>query len=612
MPNQAVAQPYAAAHTRADHTRADHTRAAALAPSAPPAAHPVPDQRGVNLFASDPDLRALLPLYLPADLCQHLLPHLDRLGALAGGVLDDLANIADHHPPTLSHRTRTGIDAQRIDKHPAYVELERVAFSEFGLAALSHRGGVLGWPRPMPPAAKYALTYLYVQAEFGLCCPLSMTDSLTRTLRKFGDAALVERFLPNLTTQVFEDLYQGAMFMTEQGAGSDVAATATRATPDPDSEGGWRLTGDKWFCSNPDAELAMVLARPDGAPEGIKGVSLFLLPRRLPDGSANHYRIIRLKDKLGTRSMASGEIRMEGAHAWMVGAPGRGFVQMADMINNSRLSNGVRAAGLMRRALSEGLFIARERRAFGKRLIDMPLMRRQLLKLTLPAEQARTMVFQTAEALRRADAGEVDAYPLMRILTPLIKFRACRDARKVTGDAMEMRGGCGYIEEWSDPRLVRDAHLGSIWEGTSNIVALDVLRAIRREGALPVLQTHLQALLAQTPLHPHARTAFDDALRRSVALARGAADAGADGDVLARQAASALYHVTSAVAMAWEAGQIGSERRMRVAQLVLLHRVLPRDPLAGDAEPDWLRDTIAPATDGPVQGAGDVSRIDLF
>ena len=584
-------------------------------PSATPA-HPVPDQQGVNLFASDPDLRALLPLYLPPDLFAHLLPHLDRMGAMAGGVLDTLAHTADQNKPTLSHRTRTGIDAQHIEKHPAYVELERVAFSEFGLAAASHRGGVLGWDKPMPAAAKYALTYLFVQAEFGLCCPLSMTDSLTRTLRKFGDPGVVERFLPNLTTQVFEDLYQGAMFMTEQGAGSDVAATTTRAARDAQAEGGWRLSGDKWFCSNPDAALAMVLARVEDengeAAPGIKGVSLFLLPRTLADGSANHYRIIRLKDKLGTRSMASGEIRLEGAHAYLVGELGRGFVQMADMINNSRLSNGVRAAGLMRRALSEGQFIARERRAFGKRLLDMPLMRRQLLKLALPTEQARTMVFQTAEALRRADAGEADAYALMRVLTPLIKFRACRDARKVTGDAMEMRGGCGYIEEWSDPRLVRDAHLGSIWEGTSNIVALDVLRAIRREGALPGLEAHLAGLLQATPMHAGARGAFTAAIARAATLAARAAEAGADGDVLARQAASGLYHVTSAVAMAWEAGRIGSVRRMRLAQLVLLHRVLPQDPLAGEAEPDWLADTIAPPADGAVDATTAVEQVNLF
>ncbi|HET6599622.1 MAG TPA: acyl-CoA dehydrogenase family protein, partial [Burkholderiaceae bacterium] len=513
--------------------------------------HPVPDQHGVNLFTTDPDLARVLELYLPAPVYTHLLPFLENLGGLAGGVLDTLAQTADRNPPELLHRTRSGVDAQRIVKHPAYVEMERVAFSQYGLAAMSHRGRVLGWDQPLPAAAKYALTYLFVQAEFGLCCPLSMTDSLTRTLRKFGAPELVQRYLPNLTTQVFDDLYQGAMFMTEQGAGSDVAATETRAVPDGDA---FRLHGDKWFCSNPDAALAMVLARIDGAPAGLKGVSLFLLPRTLDDGSAHAYRIVRMKDKLGTRSMASGEIHLEGAKAFLVGEAGRGFVQMADMVNNSRLSNGVRAAGLMRRACSEALFIARERRAFGRRLADMPLMRRQLVKLLLPTEQARTMVFQTAEALRRSDAGDKSAYPLARILTPLIKFRACRDARKVTGDAMEVRGGCGYIEDFSDPRLVRDAHLGSIWEGTSNIVALDVLRAIRREAALPALEKHLRGLLAESPLHARARQVFDDTLTRALARAARVAEAGEPGDALARQVGSSLYHLTSSIAMAWEAG----------------------------------------------------------
>jgi alkylation response protein AidB-like acyl-CoA dehydrogenase len=171
----------------------------------------------------------LFATYLPAPLMAHLAPHFDRLGALAGGHLDELASVADKNPPTLSVRSRTGLDESRIDKHPAYVEMERLGFAEFGLAALSHRGGVLGWPQAMPPAAKYALTYLFVQAEFGLCCPISMTDSLARTLRKFGEPSLVERFLPMLTSLDFDELHQGAMFMTEQGAGSDVGATTTQA-----------------------------------------------------------------------------------------------------------------------------------------------------------------------------------------------------------------------------------------------------------------------------------------------------------------------------------------------------------------------------------------------
>ncbi len=553
----------------------------------------IPDRSGVNIFDDDAELQSLLRLYLPADLHAHLLPHFKALGQGAGGPLDALAQSADKNPPTLTHRTRTGQNEQKIVKHPDYLALEQVAFSHYGLAAMSHRAGVLDWPQMLPPVAKYALTYLFVQAEFGLCCPVSMTDSLARTLRKFGDSALVARYLPGLISQDMGLLTQGAMFMTEQGAGSDVAATATLAQPDespggpdtpdtPDAPKAWRMTGDKWFCSNPDAGLAMVLARTGDAALGIRGVSLFILPRRLPDGSANAYRIVRLKDKLGTKSMASGEIDLNGAVAYLVGEEGRGFVQMADMVNNSRLSNGVRAAGLMRRAASEALFIAQNRQAFGKKLIDLPLMRRQLTKLMLPAEQARTMVFQTAEALHRADEGDAKAYALVRILTPLIKFRACRDARKVTGDAMEVRGGCGYIEEWSDARLVRDSHLGSIWEGTSNIVALDVLRAIQREDALTVLMSHLDGLAAQIE-EPHGlKTRLAQVKPRVVQLAQAALA----NEALARRAASALYHFASAVAMAWEATQTGSEFRMKVAVLVLKHRLQSPDPLSVDLTSD--------------------------
>jgi len=541
-------------------------------PSAPTGAEAIPDSRGLNLFRADPWHEALLGLYLPPDLCAHLLPHLDRMGALAGGPLDALAGEADRNPPVLHPRTRRGEDAETIAKHPAYREMERIAFAEYGLAAMSHRGGVLGWPDPMPPAAKYALTYLFVQAEFGLCCPLSMTDSLARTLRKFGDPALVARYLPALTATDLDALRQGAMFMTEQGAGSDIAATAVRAEPQPD--GSWALTGDKWFCSNPDAGLALVLARRAGGPAGLRGVSLFLLPRERPDGTRNAYRIVRLKDKLGSRSMASGEIRLDGALAWLVGDPEAGFRQMADMVNNSRLSNGMRAAGMMRRATTEALFIAHRRVAFGKRLVEMPLMRRQLAKLLVPTEQARSMVFQAAEALRRADAGDAEAYALVRILTPLLKFRACRDARRVTGDAMEVRGGCGYIEEWADPRLLRDSHLGSIWEGTSNIVALDVLRAVQREGSLPVLRAHVGALAGNAASLPE----LPAALERAAALTERALQDAA----LARRAASALYHLTSAAAMAWEAARLGDPARALLAQMVLRHRVLPHDPLAAD------------------------------
>jgi hypothetical protein len=378
-----------------------------------------------------------------------------------------------------------------------------------------------------------------------------------------------------VTTQDFDALHQGAMFMTEQGAGSDVSATATQAQQN--AAGDWLLTGDKWFCSNPDAGFAMVLARSESV-DGLRGVSLFLLPRTRPDGTPNNYRILRLKDKLGTRSMASGEIRLEGAFAWLVGERGMGFKQMADMINNSRLSNGVRAAGLMRRALTEALYVAKNRHAFGKRLIDMPLMQRQLSKMAMATEQARTMVYQTAQALAAADE-DPSKRPLMRIMTPLIKFRACRDARKVAGDAMEVRGGCGYIEEWSDPRVLRDAHLGSIWEGTSNIVALDVLRAIQREDALPALRAHVEALLADgTPVSPALAALQAERIERAFAFAESASASNTSEQ--ARQTASALYHIVTMAGMRWEAKHAAMPIRARLADLVLQHRLAARDPIA--------------------------------
>jgi acyl-CoA dehydrogenase len=552
----------------------------------------VPDSRGTNAFRADPAFAALMGVYMPDDLRALMAPHLDHMGALAGDHLEQLALTADKNPPVLSLRGRTGAPDERIEKHPAYQEMEKVAFGTFGLAAMSHRAGVFGADAPLPPMAKYALVYLFVQAEFGLCCPLSMTDSLTRTLRKFGSDDLVARYIDRLTTQDMDALTQGAMFMTEQAAGSDVGAIDTTAQL---VDGEWLLSGEKWFCSNPDAELAMVLARPEGGADGTRGLSLFLLPRTLPDGERNAYRIVRLKDKMGTKSMASGEIVMEGATAYLVGDPGQGFKQMTDMINMSRLANGVRSAGLMRRSVAEALYIARHRTAFGKRLIDLPLMRRQLAKMITHAEQGRSMAFHTARVLQAADGGDARMASVLRILTPLVKFRTCRDARKVAGDAMEVRGGCGYIEEWSDARVLRDAHLGSIWEGTSNIVALDVARAARRAGAMDVLRDYLRELLEQ--VDDAQAGPLNHLLDRAVALMQGAAGIDADrAEDEIRRAATAIYNVTSAVFMAWEAAQLmrsgdraAAEDRAHLSDMVVQHRLGQTDPLASvQAEPSWL------------------------
>jgi hypothetical protein len=307
------------------------------------------------------------------------------------------------------------------------------------------------------------------------------------------------------------------------------------------------------------------------------------MPRRLDDGSQNHYRIVRLKDKLGTRSMASGEIKLEGAIAYAVGKLDRGFVQMAEMVNSSRLSNGVKSTALMRRAHHDAMTVARNRMVFGQRIIDLPLARRQLMKIALATEQALSMSFLTADALDRAEAGSQDAAALLRILTPTLKFRATRDARKVCGDALEMRGGIGYIEEFATARLLRDAHLGSIWEGTGNIVAIDALkRAVGRHGADAALAADLHARLDDSANVPQAwRNRLRELTDRAIGFAHEVASR-TDNEGDARRATSLLYHVASAVALAWEGGRIhemrGDARRLLLSRMVIDHRVSPSDP----------------------------------
>ena len=542
-----------------------------------------PDTTGTNFFRADASLADLLQVYLAPELWQHIEPHLDRLGALAGDELDTCARLADRHTPVLHHRDRFGRDEQRIEYHPAYRELERVAFGEFGIHAMSHRAGILGHPGTYPAVAKHAFTYLFNQAEFGLGCPINVTDGAAMLLSRFGDEKLKARYLDGLTQTDMTRLTQGAQFMTEKEGGSDVGSLTTSAKQ---IDGQWRLYGEKWFCSNADAPLAMLLARPEGAVSGTRGVGLFLMPRQLDDGSQNHYRIVRLKEKLGTRSMASGEIKFEGAIAYPVGRLDRGFLQMAEMVNWSRLSNGVKSTALMRRALHDALTVARGRSAFGKRVIDLPLARRQLMKIMLPLEQALSMCFATAHALDRAELeGSQEAATLLRLLTPVLKFRATRDARKVCGDALEMRGGVGYIEEFACARLLRDAHLGSIWEGTGNIVAIDALqRAVGRHGAEGALLADLHARIDAATLAPAAfRRRLRDIADKAIAMARTVAhNSGNEAD--ARRATSVLYHATSAVFMTSEAQHIhasrGDARRLLLARLVLDHRLATGNPFA--------------------------------
>ncbi len=328
--------------------------------------------------------------------------------------------------------------------------------------------------------------------------------------------------------------------------------------------------------------------------------AFFALPRHLPDGTRNSYRIVRLKSKLGSKSMASGEIIFDGAVAYALGevGPGRnqGLKQMMDQVNMSRLSHGVRAAGMMRRCLNEALVVASNRQAFGEIIINKPLLRRQLMKLMVPTEQVLSMSMFTADQLGRAEEGDEAAARIVRILTPLLKYRSARDNITVATGSMEVRGGNGYIEDWVNARLVRDAHLGVLWEGTSNINALDVVnRAVAKSQAHHSLGEALSDRLEDTAGLPgQFKGELANTLERAVGFVDEVASSG--NEPLARKASNALYHVTSAVLMATEGTRLGrmgeDARRLILARMVLDHRLKAEDPLSAGRRDDALIDAV--------------------
>jgi len=558
-----------------------------------------PDGSGQDFYAIDAGLRQLLAAYLPAGLRTRLEPQFARLGVLAGGRLDELARLADRNGPVLHPRDRFGRDEDWIEYHASYREMEAIAFADFQFHAMSHRAGTLGLEVPVPPVAKYACQYLFVQGEFGIMCPISVTDTSIYLIRKYASPELKGYLLPRMLSADPAVQWKGTQFITEKAGGSDIGQVETVAR----HEGGrWRLYGEKWFCSHADADVALMLARPEGAPAGTQGLALFALPRRLEDGSRNSYRIVRLKDKLGTRSMASGEIKLEGAVAYAVGRLDRGLKQMLDQVNLSRLSHGVRAAAMMRRCVNEALAAARHRVAFGKPILEHSLLRRQLMKLIVPTEQALSMAMAAAAALGEAEAGSAEAGEVLRILTPLVKFRACRDNVMVATGAMEVRGGNGYIEEWVNARLIRDAQVGLLWEGTSNINALDIIaRAVGKLRAHRALEALLRRRLAEIAgLAPAFTSRLEQALARALRLAEWTAQAPA-AEAQARRASSALYHAASAVLLAWEGTRdLGDARRALMSRFALEHRLAPKDPLAPE-DGEWEEPAMAALLgDGPV------------
>jgi acyl-CoA dehydrogenase len=554
-----------------------------------PVGHIANEVHGVNFWRSDSAFRALVARYISPELMAHLEPYFDRLGELAGSRLDGLARIADRNPPVLRTRDKFGRDEDWIEYHSAYREMETIAYEEFGMHAITHRGGVLDWKDRLPASVKFALQYLFAQAEFGLLCPVSATDTSAYVIQRFGSPALKDYLLPRMLSQDPATMWKGAQFMTEKAGGSDVGANETIAQHvGVDSSGldVWKLSGDKWFCSHTDAEVVMILARPADAGKGTRGLALFAMPRWLPDGQRNTYRIARLKDKLGTRSMASGELLIDGATAYLVGDVDRGFVQMIQQVNLCRVSHGARAAAMMRRCLNEAMVVARSRSAFGSKLIEKPLLRRQLMKIMVPTEQALSMVTYAGHL------KDIDDDATLRLITPVLKFRACRDNIKVAAGALEVRGGNGYIEDFVNARLVRDAQIGTIWEGTSNINALDALtRAVKKDKGNEAVYDAMHGLLAGQLAIPAGLCAelahyLDRAIDFAVEVA-----ANPEREQESRTAATALYNAVTAVLLAVEGADFGAAgndaRRLLLARLVISHRLRPSDPLAAhgsDAE----------------------------
>ena len=544
----------------------------------------------MNFADLDPALRPLLDRYLAPDDRARVEPVIAELGELAAGELDRLAAAAETNPPTLRTHSPAGDRIDQVDFHPAYDRLAEVGFCRFGLAALSHRG-VLGWSDAAPHVVKYVLSYLFSQAEYGLGCPINMTDSAARVLEMFDP----DTFRPEIEALTSTDPHThatGAMFMTEIDGGTDLAQTATEAIDHGDH---WTLRGRKWFCSNVTADVVLTLARVPEQGEGTRGLGMFLLPRHRPDGSRNGYRIDRLKDKLGTHSMASGEVTLEDAYARPVGDLARGVQQMLEMVNHSRVSNVMRSAALMRRAVHEAVTHARGRVVFGTALFDQPLMRRTLLGLQLDAEAALGMVLEIGDRLERGDAGDDRARIAARVLTPMAKYSVCKRGRWVTAEAMEVRGGNGYIEDWINPRLVRDAHLGSIWEGASNVVALDVLRCMRLQNAHQVLaETYLERLdPAVTPLGARLARHWQALRERGDELLdRGRAQQ----ELAVGDYTEALAHAVMGTLLveqaAWEAKNARGERKRLVAEAYLLRLLTP------DEIPVAAIDALADIVDG--------------
>ena len=482
--------------------------------------------RHVNYWQLDRTLQRELQRVYTDEEYAWAEPRLEEFGEFVGHTVADNADYVDDHGPELESYDKYG-DVKNFVRYPAEQFETEEAVYEAGIVADAFEAPP-GREEPMPLTHYLGMLHLLCYADPGFGCPVAMTAGSALVLERFDDGD-VEEYYQGLVSREYEELIEGAMFLTEEQGGSDVGANETIAEYDDDAEC-WRLTGEKWFCSNIDAEGTLALARAPEAPEGTDGLSMFLVPHGDPDegvftkgdrqafdgeppGEAlNDQLYRRLKDKLGTISVPTGEVELEDTTAYLVGEEENGFKQMAEMLNLERLSNAAASCGIMGRVLLESKIHAADREAFGKTIDEFPLMREDLVDMTVDYEAATAYVLETGrlfadrerkerearsasdDGAGRSDAttreeragegeGAEEAYRLMRLLIPIAKLRTGRMAVDTASYGMEIQGGNGYVNDFVTHRLLRDAQVLPIWEGTENVLSLDVLRALERENA---------------------------------------------------------------------------------------------------------------------------------
>ena len=517
--------------------------------------------RNCNYWELDPTLRFEARRVYPEAEFEWAEPVLDEFGEVLGHRMADTADRIDREGHELRSFDKYGDRLNEVEYHPLVGEQEEIVYEEFGVTHDAFHAPP-GREEPLGLSHALMMQALLSYVDAGFCCPVSMTNGAAIVLEKFDDGTL-EEYFQGLTSRDLESHIEGAMFLTEEQGGSDVGANEVRAERTGE-EGVYELYGEKWFCSNIDAEGALALARTPDAPDGVEGLSLFLVPRTKPDGGVNDAHFRRLKNKLGTISVPTGEIQYEGAEAYLVGEEQRGFKYMAEMMNFERLTNATGAVGVMGRALLEAKVRAAGREAFGDTIDEYPLMRRDLVDMTVDYEAAAAFSFEAARLLDERErtsrdatgADDSAAYQLMRLFIPVAKYKTARMSVETTSYAMEILGGNGYVREHTTERLLRDAQVLPIWEGPSNVLALDTLRALNREDAhealLPYVQERLDAV--EHPLLERLADTVEDEFRGlQNALATLATEDGDYAQYHAKRLADLIFDVVTASLLLAEA-----------------------------------------------------------